>query len=79
MELSSKTSDRKKKFASKLKSEDPLGPPNEILNRNLIDWGPDDVKSWLRVQGFPEFWTFLEPHNPTGIDLLMLTPVRIIR
>jgi hypothetical protein len=56
------------------------GPPKSPSSesgqiRNLSDWTSKDVKNWLEVEGFPEFWPFLEPHQPTGIDLLMLTPV----
>ena len=70
MEQTSKPTESKKKFKSDLASD--------ISTRHFTDWSPEDVKRWLWDEGFPEFWTFLEPHNPTGIDLLMLTPVKII-
>lgn len=39
----------------------------------MESWSSEDVKRWLRAEGFREFWPLLEPHGATGLDLIMLT------
>lgn len=68
---------------SSRQSQRPSGPKTILVKRNQqhpdpsknpSDWSPTDVKLWLQMEGFQDFWPFLEPHQPTGIDLLMLEP-----
>jgi hypothetical protein len=47
----------------------------DVLSKKLIDWTPLDVKRWIFNEGFSTFWPFIQNHNPTGIDLLMLNEV----
>ena len=54
----------------------PPSPAPKAPKKSLSEWTSDDVRRWLQDEGFPEFWSFLEPHQPTGIDLLMLNSVR---
>lgn len=74
-----KTPKNKSNSSFKKKTEgrsSPTAACPRTLKKNLSEWSPEDVKWWLQEEGFPEFWSFLEPHNPTGVDLLMLSTVR---
>ena len=52
------------------------GGSNALDTDNVTKWSPDQVERWLNEHGFAQFWPFLQPHQPTGIDLLMLQTVR---
>ena len=45
----------------------------EILSNDVLKWSSDDVKQWLLIEGFQDFINIIEPHDVSGIDLLMLS------
>lgn len=51
---------------------------HDVIAKKLVDWTPSDVKRWMYNEGFSSFWPFIQQHNPTGIDLMMLNEVKSV-
>lgn len=45
----------------------------EELSKDVLQWSAEKVKEWLLTEGFHDFISIIEPHNVTGMDLLMLS------
>ena len=44
-----------------------------MMSGDVLKWSSEDVKQWLLIEGFQDFVNIIEPHDVTGIDLLMLS------